>query len=114
MASRIPLSNLDGHLERIIEDIPVTFRWNGTDYQAVRSSPELHQVMEIGGIDEPVEYNLFVRASDLPALHPKIGDIFIMDNFQMKVLRIKASPDAAQLLTYSLGFARRGPIPTIP
>lgn len=107
----LSLSTLNGHLTRIITDLPVTFIWNGVSYQAVRSSPTLSQTLEVGGIDEKIEFQLFVKADALPTIKPHEGAIFTIDGIKMRVLEVKKSPDDAQLLSFALGFARQQPSP---
>ena len=105
--SGIPLTNLNGHLDRVINDIPIKFRWNGVDYQGVRSSPDFSQTLEPGGADQVIEYNLFVRASDIIGNLPDVDSVMIVDQIAMRVVHVKRSPDNAQLLSFAMAFARK-------
>ena len=60
------LTILDGHMARVFTDFPLTAYWQGRAIPAVRSQPNLSQVLEVGGMDEKVEYDLFLRLSDCP------------------------------------------------
>jgi len=107
----IPLANLDGHLKRIMEDIPVTFVWKGVTAQGVRSTPNITETAIIGGQDRKIEYQIFVRRASLGGEIPTQGDyvdVFDANNVisKMIILGTRPSPDDAQLLALQMGFAR--------
>ena len=65
----IPMANLNGHLDRIFTDIPVFFMaYAGTAdqtlYSGVLTSPIMTEVVEVGGEQQTIDVNLFVRPSD--------------------------------------------------
>lgn len=109
--SGIPLSNLNGHLTRLVEDIPVYFTWKGVQYYGARSTPEFSETLEVGGSDQAIEYNILVKKDTMPAVTVIVDDmvdeIFLVDNIKMRVAHVRRSPDAQQLLTFAMAFARK-------
>lgn len=105
------LTVIEGHLARICSDIPISFTWDGVSYSGLRSTPDASQNLEIGGPEERIEFDLFVRASTLPATKPTEGQIFEFGTVKMKVLRVRTSPDNGALLAFSMGYARQGTYP---
>lgn len=64
--------------------------------------------MEVGGVDEKIAFNLYVRASDLPTVKPDVGDTFLVGSVSYKVSGIAPSPDAGSVIKYTMAFARTG------
>lgn len=96
---------LNGHLDRVMTDLPIAFTWNGAAFSGARTTPDQMQEAEIGGLDQKVQFNLYIRRSDLPTIRPGIGAIFVMEGVSYKVLEIAVAPDG-NLLRYAMGFAR--------
>lgn len=101
------LSIFNGHMDRVISDMPVTFMWENLPYQGVKTTPDFTQELEIGGIDQKIQFNLFVKADSFNAVFPKEGDIFVIDGIRMKVIEVRKSPDSGQVLNFQMAFARR-------
>lgn len=101
----LPISNLSGHLNRIMSDIPVIFTWNTQDYTGVKSTPDISQSLEIGGIDEKIEFQIFVKRDDLPSI-PAIGQIILVEGKKMRVVDVKRSPDSDNLISMQMASAR--------
>lgn len=101
----LPLSNFNGHLQRIVEDLPLAFSWRGNTYTGTKASADVTQTLELGGLEEKVAFILYCRLSDVPGI-PEVGEIFIVDGRKMKVLDSRKSPDDGQLLSLAMGWAR--------
>jgi hypothetical protein len=99
------LSILNGHMARAFTDLPLSVYWQGKAIAAVRSTPSLNQVVEVGGPEEKIEYDLFLRSSDLPRI-PKEGDIFTVDKLQMRVQPVRRASESGELIACGMGFAR--------
>ena len=104
------LSILNGHMSRAFTDLPLSVYWQGKAIAAVRSTPSLNQTVEIGGPEEKVEFDLFLRSSDLPRI-PKEGDIFTVDKLQMRVQSVRRASESGELIACGMGFARAGDYP---
>lgn len=94
-------------MARVFTDFPLTAYWQGKAIPAVRSQPNLSQVLEVGGMEEKIEYDLFLRRSDLPRM-PKEGDLFVVGSVRMKVVGVRSAPESAELIACSMGYARTG------
>jgi hypothetical protein len=101
----LPLSNLSGHLTRIMSDIPVRFVWVGQEYQGVKSTPDLTQNLEVGGLDEKVDFQIFVKKDSLPSV-PEIGQIMTVEGRKMRVNEVRRSPDNENLISLQMASAR--------
>ena len=102
------LAAFDEHLTRVIDDLPVPFTWNGKPYTGTRSSTDNSQLLVVGGVEQKIEYQLFIKTSTMTATRlPHEGDIFIMDNERMRVVRTRRSPDSVLLLTCDMAFSRQ-------
>jgi hypothetical protein len=111
----LDLPTLRGHLTRVFSDIPFMFLWIGAGtytppalgqtFSGIKTSPEMSQVLELGGFDEKVEFDLFVPLDALPSIPPE-GAIFICDSIKMKVIRVGTSADDSQVLKLSMAYAR--------
>lgn len=101
----LDLNTLDSHLVRILSEIPVSFTWKGTVYSGIISTPVSVQFLVIGGQDEQIRMDLFVRKAIFSTL-PKTGDIITMSGKRYKVLGDRESPDNSQLIALQLGWAR--------
>lgn len=106
----LSLSILDGHMARVFTDFPLTVYWQGLGIAAIRSTPSLSQTLEVGGPDEKVEFDLFVRRSECPRV-PREGDIFDVAKIKMKVLTVKNATETGDLLSLGMGFAGQGDYP---
>lgn len=106
----IPLANLNGHLTRLVGDIPTSGIWGAHTITGARTSPTLEQSLELGGLDVKVQFDLLVKADTLPTPKPGMGAIVTFGGTPYRVLNIRRSPDDGQLITYSFGFARQGPL----
>jgi hypothetical protein len=104
------LSILNGHMARAFTDLPLSVYWQGKSIAAVRSTPSLQQTVEIGGPEEKVEFDLFLRSSDLPRI-PREGDIFTVDKLQMRVQSVRRASESGELIACGMGFARAGDYP---
>jgi hypothetical protein len=105
----IDITILDGHMARVFTDFPLVAYWQGKAINAVRSQPMISQTLEIGGPDTKVEFDLFLRASELPRL-PKEGDMFVVGGVKMKVVTIRNSAETGELICCGMGYARGGEI----
>jgi hypothetical protein len=106
----LSLSILNGHMARAFTDLPLSVYWQGKAIPAVRSTPSLNQTVEIGGPEEKVEFDLFLRSSDLPRI-PHEGDIFTVDKLQMRVQSVRKGSETGELIACGMGFARGGDYP---
>jgi hypothetical protein len=110
----LSLLNLDGHLNRIMQDIPVSLIIKGVQYDnaAVRNSQPIIQTIEVGGVLQEIDYDIFIRQSQFPEA-PKIGTLIRVQERLgkwsiMKIVSIKPSPDAGNLLTLGMQYAKLG------
>jgi len=101
----LPLSNLLGHLSRIRSDIPVKLVWNALEGQGVKSTPDVTQSLEIGGIDEKIEFQIFITRNEFPTI-PEVGQIMTVEGKKMKVVGVRTSPDNNNLVSLQMAFAR--------
>ena len=106
MGSPLPTANFDGHLARVISDLPVTFKWNGVDYQGVESSPDVSLSLDIGGAEQAIEFSIFARVSVLPVPPPAADDVFVVHGKVMRVAHVKTTPDGV-MLSFAMAFARK-------
>lgn len=96
-----------------MSDMPVSFIRKGIQYDnaAVRNSQDMSQLLEIGDVDQKIEYQLFVRRSLLPET-PAQGERWQVQEktgwSHMRVVRVKPSPDNGQLITCDMGYDRTG------
>lgn len=98
-------SILNGHLTRIMEDLPVVATCNGSTISGVVSSPDVTQVIVLGGAEQEVQFQFFVKADTLTASFP-IGSIFCFPDKKCKVLQVKTSPDNGNLISFQMGSAQ--------
>ena len=114
------LAQFDDHLGRCVFDLSQKFKVDGTEYLGVINSPDLSQTLEIGGLEEKIEYNLYVQTSLFPKEKAKEGTIVTIPRPQgayadsalsvdMRILTVKISPDNV-MFTFGLSFAKRRPI----
>ena len=101
----IDLTVLDGHMARVFTDFPLTVYWQGRGIAAVRSQPTISQTLEVGGPEEKVEYDLFLRRSELPR-NPREGDIFDVGGVKMRVVSVRQGPETGELIACGMGFLR--------
>jgi len=83
-------TTLDGHLTRIMSDLPMTFFRKGISYTnvAIRASQNMAQVLEVGGVDSKIEYSVYIRRSLLPE-SPVIGEIWrIMERNGWSIMKV--------------------------
>ena len=106
----LSLTVFDGHMARVFTDFPLTVYWQGKPISAVRSTPSFSQTLEIGGPEEKVEFDLFLRSSELPRT-PLEGDVFVVDKLQMRVVVVRPSRETGELIACGMGFARAGDYP---
>ena len=117
----LDLAALNEHLDRLVDDLPVQFQWNGQWYRGCRSSTDLSQSLEIGGLSQRIEYQLFVKRDQFGQTLPHEGALFLIDAEHMKVIRVRQSPDSTihrqpvagetqpaktGLLTFDMAYAR--------
>ena len=105
----LSLPTLDRHLVRLTGELPVTFsipEWGPESFSGSRSTPTFSQTLLVGGFDQQVAEDLFVRKAALPAI-PAEGLIVVINQKHYKILRVRPSPDNEQLLNLALGWARQ-------
>ena len=102
----IPLSNLNGHLARLMSDIPTTFYWEGVAYTGARATADFTQQLEIGGMDQKVAYQIFAKADQFEGAPPAEGAIFVVESLNMRVVDVRKSPDNSQLLAFTMAYGR--------
>ena len=102
----LDIQTLDRHLVRMTCDGTASFTWNGVAYAAIKSTPSFSQTLMIGGFDEQVQFDLFVRLAILPSM-PTEGQFVLVNGKSYKVLRVRPSPDNAQLIALSMGWGRK-------
>jgi len=101
------LTVLGGHLSRAFSDFPMSVYWQGKAIPCVRSQPNMSQTLEVGGPDEKVEFDLFLRSSDLPRT-PREGDLFVVNKITMKVISVRNAAETGELIACGMGYARDG------
>jgi hypothetical protein len=102
---QIPLANLNGHQARMFSDFPVIFSYRGNALTGTRSSPDLSQQLELGGPEFKTVTNLFASSTVLGVV-PEIGELIIMDGKTWKIMDVKLSPDAGQMVNMTMGWGR--------
>lgn len=106
----LDLDILNGHMARVFTDFPMTVYWQGVGYSAVRSSPNMSQVLEVGGPEETIEFDLFLKAGDLPRI-PHEGDIFSVDGIKMGVKTVRRASETGELIACGMRYLREGDYP---
>lgn len=106
----LSLTILDGHMARAFTDLPLSVYWQGKSIPAIRSTPSLNATMEVGGLDQKVEFDLFLRSSDLPRI-PKEGDVFSVDTVSMRVQSVRRASETGELIACGMGYLRDGSLP---
>jgi hypothetical protein len=99
------LTVLDAHMSRVFSDFPLSIYWQGKAIPAVRSTASLSQTLEIGGPEEKVEFDLFLRSSELPRV-PREGDVFVVDKLQMRVVSVRRASETGELIACGMGYLR--------
>jgi hypothetical protein len=105
----LDLTILNGHMARVFTDLPLTVYWQGQSIPAVRSTAQLSQTLEVGGPEERVEFDLFLRSSELPRT-PKEGDVFVVDKIKMRVVSVRNAQETGELIACGMGYLRDGSI----
>ena len=106
----LDLTILDGYMDRVFTDFPLTAYCQGVGIPCVRSTPQLSQLLEVGGPEEKIEFDLFMRTSELPRI-PKESDVFVVGGIQMKVVSVRQGSETGNLLACGMSFARQGDYP---
>ena len=106
----LDLTILNGHMARVFTDLPLTVYWQGQSLAAIRSTPSLSQTIEIGGPDEKIEFDLYLRRTDLPRT-PREGDIFDVDKVKMRVVSLKNAQETGDLIAIGMAYLRDGSFP---
>jgi len=106
----LDLTILNNHMARVFTDLPLTVYWQGLPLAAIRSTPSLSQTIEIGGPDEKVEFDLYLRKTDLPRT-PREGDVFDVDKVKMRVVTVKHAQETGDLIALGMAYARTGDYP---
>lgn len=109
----LDIGTLDRHLKFMMESLPVSFQWFRSNqligtFSGIVNTPTYSEVLIVGGFDQHVEWHLFFRGNAvLPSgTTPQEGDVFLINGNHYKALRVRLSPDANQLYTVALGWAR--------
>ena len=111
------LTVLAGHMDRVFTDMPTVAVWNGQRVNGIRSTTDMTQTLEIGGTDEKIEFQYFLRGDALPLQAYHEGQIFIIEGQYMRVAKVRHSPDKVpaaaaamatngQLVTLDMAYAR--------
>lgn len=106
----LDLAILNGHMDRVFTDFPLVAYWQGVGIPCVRSTPQLSQLLEVGGPEEKIEFDLFMRRSELPKM-PKESDVFVVSGIKMKVASVRAAPENGELVAFGMAFAKQGDYP---
>ena len=106
----LDLTILDGHMARVFTDLPLQVYWQGKSIPAIRSTPSLSQTIEIGGPDEKIEFDLWLRKTDLPRT-PREGDLFDVDKVKMRVVSVKNAQETGDLIALGMAYIRDGSYP---
>ena len=106
----LDLDILNGHLDRVFTDFTLTVYWQGKAISAVRSQPTMMQTLEVGGPEQKVEFDLFLRASDLQRI-PHEGDMMTVLGTQMRVVSVRRASETGELIACSMGYLRQGDYP---
>ena len=97
-------------MTRVFTDFPLVAYWQGASIPCVRSTPQLTQMLEIGGPEEKIEFDLFMRRSELPRL-PKESDVFVVGGIKMKVVSVRNGSETGELIACGMAFAKQGDYP---
>lgn len=97
-------------MDRVFTDFPLSVSWQGKTIPAVRSQPNLSQTLEIGGPEEKVEFDLFLRTSELPRV-PHEGDLFTVGGLKMRVASVRNASETGELIACGMAFLRTGDYP---
>lgn len=103
------LPTLNRHLDKIVGDLPVTFKHKTVTYGpagVTRGPISEDQQLMAGGLDIKLDSNLFVKAEILTA-PIKVGDSILIGTERLKVHSANASADAGQLLKIVLAWDRQ-------
>ena len=106
----LDLTILNSHMARVFTDFPLTVYWQGRGIAAVRSTATMSQLMEVGGAEETIEFDLFLRSSDLPRI-PKEGDVFVVDKVKMGVKTVRRASETGELIACGMRYLRTGDYP---
>jgi len=93
-------------MARVFTDLPCLAIWKGVSYTGIRSTTDMSQTLDVGGVDERIEYQFFISSAVIPAQALREGEILIIDGQHMKVVRVRNSPDGSQLRTLDMAYAR--------
>jgi hypothetical protein len=94
-----------GHQARMFSDFPVSFEFRGNTLTGTRSSPDFSSQLELGGPEFKTVANLFASSAVLGVV-PEAGELIVMDAKTWKIIDVKISPDAGQMVNMTLGWGR--------
>lgn len=112
------LAQFEDHITRIEHDLPIRFKLSdGFEGVGVITSPDFSQSLMLGGLEENIDYQLFVRASHFPLSKAKEGTVISIArpngvqgdshlSVDLKIKQVNLSADGL-LYRFTLGFAKR-------
>lgn len=86
----------DSDFSGMIADLPTSATWNGNTITGVFTDLSKADQPEIGGFVVDYDASLHARVSQLPAIKPNVGAVFVIDSKHYVVDRIIVTPDGVE------------------